>query len=78
MRPEDLHATEGTPVYTGKVDFTELLGEVTQVYFDAPAGEHVIGKLPGIVHGLRGQTIRLTAAADKVHLFADGRSLLYR
>ncbi len=78
VRPEDLRATEGTPVFTGKVDFTELLGELTQIYFDAPAGEHIIAKLPGIVHGLRGKTIRLTAAPDKIHLFADGRSLLYR
>jgi len=75
VRPEDLRATEGTPVFTGTVDFTELLGEVTQIYFDTTSGDPVIAKLPGIVHGLRGTEIRLAAPAEKVHLFADGRSM---
>ena len=78
VRPEDLLATEGTPLFTGTVDYTELLGEVTQIYFDATSGDPVIAKLPGIVHGLRGTEIQLTAAPEKVHLFADGHSLLYR
>ena len=38
----------------------------------------VIAKLPGIHSDLRGQTVKLTAAPEKVHLFMDGRSLLYR
>ena len=78
VRPEDMNATEGTPVYEGKVNFTELLGEVTQIYFESGSTEPVIAKLPGIVHNLRGNTIRLGAASNKVHIFADGRSLLYR
>jgi len=78
VRPEDLMATEGTPVFTGKVHYTELLGEVTQIYFDATDGDPVIAKLPGIVHDLRGNMIRLAADPAKVHLFADGRSLLHR
>jgi len=78
VRPEDLLATESTPVFTGTVDYTELLGEVTQIYFDATSGDPVIAKLPGIVHDLRGKEINLSAAPDKVHVFADGESLLYR
>lgn len=78
VRPEDLHSTEGTPIFTGTVDFTEILGEVTQLYFDATSGEPEIAKLPGIVHGLRGKEISLTANADKVHLFSNGHSLYYR
>ncbi len=76
VRPEDLRREGGAPIYTGVVDFTELLGEVTQLYF-RPQGEGapVIAKLPGVVHGLRGQEVTLSAAPDKVHLFADGRSL---
>jgi alpha-glucoside transport system ATP-binding protein len=38
----------------------------------------VIGKLPGIHRDMRGREVSLTAAPEKVHLFHDGRSLLYR
>ncbi|MCF6306001.1 MAG: ABC transporter ATP-binding protein, partial [Rhodobacteraceae bacterium] len=41
-------------------------------------GETVIAKLPGIVRDLRGTKISLGAIPEKVHLFADGQSLLYR
>jgi alpha-glucoside transport system ATP-binding protein len=52
---------------------------VTQLHFLAPDGEiAVIAKLPGIRSSLRGQTVRLSADPAKVHLFANGRSLLYR
>ena len=34
--------------------------------------------LAGIHHGLRGQTMTLTADPSKVHLFSNGVSLLYR
>ena len=33
VRPEDLLHTEGAPLFAGKVDFTEALGEVTLLYF---------------------------------------------
>ena len=76
VRPEDMRRDGGTPVYTGQVSFTELLGEVTQLYFEPQSGaEPVIAKLPGIVHGLRGQQVTLSADPAKVHLFADGLSL---
>lgn len=60
VRPEDLVIVESDPVYVGKVKITELLGEVTQVHFDAENNkEGVIAKLPGIVHGLEVQTLVL-------------------
>ncbi|WP_375259281.1 ABC transporter ATP-binding protein [Citreimonas sp.] len=81
VRPEDFRAVEdgAAYVYEGKVDITEALGEVTLLYFGtAGKGEPVIGKLPGIHREVRGTTVRMTADPDRVHVFADGRSLLYR
>ncbi len=79
IRPEDFHLTDGTPVFEGRVNITEALGEVTLLYFDIQDGKaSVVGKLAGIHKDLRGKTVGLTAEPAKVHLFADGRSLLYR
>ena len=79
VRPEDFVAAEGEAIYTGKVNITEALGEVTLLYFEAQGdAAAVIGKLPGIHREMRGKTVSLTAAPDKVHLFAQGVSLLYR
>lgn len=79
VRPEDFAPTEGAPLFAGAVDFVEALGEVTLLHFahakDAPA---LIAKLPGIHADLRHKVIALTADPAKVHLFAEGRSLLYR
>jgi len=49
------------------------------LYFtpDGDAGA-VLAKLPGTHADLRGKTVRLGADPVNVHLFADGRSLLYR
>ncbi|EBA09622.1 ABC transporter ATP-binding protein [Sagittula stellata] len=79
IRPEDFTQTTGEAVFSGEVAITEALGEVTLLYFVAEKGEDpVIAKLPGIHTGMRGQTVPLTAVPEKVHLFADGVSLLYR
>jgi alpha-glucoside transport system ATP-binding protein len=79
VRPEDLLHTEGTPVFAGEVAFTEALGEVTVLYFKPVDGQpQVIAKLPGIHAGLRGTKVTLGAAPGKVHVFANGVSLLYR
>ncbi len=76
VRPEDLMITEGTPIYSGLVDFTEALGEVTLLYFAVPDGrEAVIAKLPGVQRNLRGKTVSVTAAPEKVHLFHNGQSM---
>ena len=79
VRPEDLVETTGDAIFEGKVEITEALGEVTLLYLAKDAeGQQVIAKLPGIRPELRHQTVRLAASPAKVHLFANGRSLLYR
>ncbi|MBF9036382.1 sn-glycerol-3-phosphate ABC transporter ATP-binding protein UgpC [Rhodobacterales bacterium HKCCE2091] len=83
IRPEDMVSTEGEDyAFNGRVDITEALGEVTQLYFTRPgAGDDtdtIIAKLSGIHRELRGRDVRLTADPAKVHLFHDGISLRYR
>ena len=79
IRPEDLAVTSGAAVFSGRVAITEALGEVTLLYFQPDAqGHQVIAKLPGIHADLRHQTVNLAADPAKVHLFANGQSLLYR
>ena len=81
IRPEDMHATEDKNfAFKGKVNITEALGEVTLLYFAKAQDEEsaVIGKLAGIHADLRGNEVKLSAQADKVHVFKDGISLLFR
>ena len=79
VRPEDLLATDGEPLFTGEVEITEALGEVTLLYFKRQGdAAQVVAKLPGIHAGLRHSVVRLAADPKKVHLFHQGRSLLYR
>jgi alpha-glucoside transport system ATP-binding protein len=79
VRPEDLVRTDGPAIYEGKVEITEALGELTQLYFEKQGRDTpLIAKLPGIHRELRHQTVKLTADPKKVHLFANGKSLLYR
>lgn len=78
IRPEDMQMTDaGAVAYTGTVEISEALGEVTQIYFHRDAGQEapIIAKLPGIHREMRGRTLSLSAAPSKVHLFADGVSL---
>ena len=44
----------------------------------APGRDPSVAKLPGIYNGLRGTHVRLYAPPNKVHLFSNGQSLLYR
>lgn len=79
VRPEDLVESTAEAIFTGPVEITEALGEVTLLYLKRDAlGAQVIAKLPGIRPELRHQTVQLTADPKKVHIFAEGRSLLYR
>jgi len=80
VRPEDFVVSEGDHIYSGKVEMTEALGEVTLLYFatENAEGTGVIAKLPGIHGDLRDREVKVSAAPEKVHLFADGRSLSYR
>ena len=76
IRPEDLVVDTKNLVFEGEVGITEALGEVTLLHF----GENnaLIAKLPGIHSELRGKRVKLSAHADKVHVFKDGESLLWR
>ena len=77
IRPEDFFVTDGEPIYTSKVQFSEALGEVTVLYFGESEDktDQVLAKLPGIHVGMPGSSVGLTADPAKVHLFADGQSL---
>ncbi len=81
IRPEDMQpTTDDNFAFENRVEIAEALGEVTQVYFkpQSPGSTPVIAKLQGIHRDVRTQTMRMSADPSKVHLFADGRSLLYR
>ena len=88
VRPEDFaDAGDESYIFEGKVDITEALGEVTLLYFETGNAEledmekgdaAVIAKLQGIHKGLRGRVVKLGADPSKVHVFMDGKSLLYR
>jgi len=79
VRPEDLVETTGEAVFTGEVEITEALGEVTLLYFKRQGdGAQMVAKLPGIHAELRHKTVSLGADPKKVHVFAGGKSLLYR
>ncbi len=79
VRPEDFVESAGDPIYSGRVDYIEALGELTILYFEkGRSGEQVLAKLPGIHTDVRGKEVRLSADPSKVHIFMDGRSLLYR
>ncbi len=81
IRPEDMEpTTSDNYAFENVVEIAEALGEVTQVYFKRQTANAnpVIAKLQGIHREVRGQTMRMTAEPGKVHLFADGQSLLYR
>ena len=79
VRPEDLVAAGDEALFEGEVDITEALGEVTLLYFKRQGeAAQVVAKLPGIHAGLRHTKVRLTADPSKIHLFHNGRSLLYR
>ena len=80
IRPEDMRPTTSENyAFEGNVRISEALGEVTQVYLARPDTQQapVIAKLPGIHRQLREQSMRLQADSSKVHLFYNGRSLLY-
>ncbi|MEM7213166.1 MAG: sn-glycerol-3-phosphate ABC transporter ATP-binding protein UgpC [Pseudomonadota bacterium] len=81
VRPEDMveAGDGGQYIFEGKVNITEALGEVTLLYFEPQDGrDPVIGKLAGIHKGLRGNSVKLGASPDKVHVFLNTQSLHYR
>jgi len=81
VRPEDFvdAGAQESRIFTGTVNITEALGEVTLLYFSPQDdADPVIGKLQGIHKELRGREVSLTADPSKVHVFHETQSLLYR
>ncbi|MCC5979490.1 MAG: ABC transporter ATP-binding protein [Salinarimonas sp.] len=80
VRPEDLVASDDPDyLYRGKVEITEALGELTVLYFATDAsGTQILAKLPGIHSDMRGKNVSLKADPERLQLFHQGRSLLYR
>ncbi|MCS5558727.1 MAG: sn-glycerol-3-phosphate ABC transporter ATP-binding protein UgpC [Oceanospirillaceae bacterium] len=76
VRPEDLSMCEDGGLHCGSIDYTEALGDVTLLYFH-PEGNHdgITAKIAGIHLALRGQVVKISAHADKVHLFHNGQSM---
>lgn len=80
IRPEHMDVTTSSDyALEGRINVSETLGEVTQVYFDKKSkGGPVIAKLAGVHRGVRDTVIRVTAESKHVHLFAAEQSLLYQ
>ena len=79
VRPEDLSVAEdGDFLFEGRISLVEALGEVTLLYIEGLSDhEPLIAKFPGIWSGRKGDTVRLTASPDKLHLF-DAEGHTYR
>ncbi|MGG7516304.1 ABC transporter ATP-binding protein [Allorhizobium undicola] len=79
VRPEDLTVTKGDSyLFEASVTLVEALGEVTLLYVEgAMSVEPLVVKLPGIAAISRGETLRFTAAPEKLHLF-DGQGKSFR
>ena len=77
VRPEDLVLAEGVePIFKGRVDIVEHLGELTLLYVDCGYDEPVICKLDGNVPVVRNSEIGLTAPTDRLHVF-DSNGIAY-
>ncbi len=77
VRPENLELASGAEdaIFHGRLDIVEHLGELTLLYVDCGYEEPIIAKVEGNARIERGAEVRLTAAADMLHVFdADGRA----
>jgi ABC-type sugar transport system ATPase subunit len=73
VRPEDLNLTEGSdPIFKGRVELVEHLGELTLLYVDCGnPHEPVLAKLDGNVPVKRGDDVSLTAPIETLHVFDE-------
>ncbi|HUG62905.1 MAG TPA: sn-glycerol-3-phosphate ABC transporter ATP-binding protein UgpC [Methylomirabilota bacterium] len=75
VRPEDLMPTDGPGLFTGPIMIVEKLGEVTLLYIDTGHVEPIVVKVDGDADFVRGQTVTITAPADRLHVFdANGKA----
>jgi ABC-type sugar transport system ATPase subunit len=77
IRPEALILTsDAAAMISGRVQLVEELGEFHLIYVATANGDTVIAKVEGNAEAKTDETIHLTAALEKVHIFDDGgRSL---
>ncbi|MDO6730926.1 sn-glycerol-3-phosphate ABC transporter ATP-binding protein UgpC [Marinovum sp. 2_MG-2023] len=68
VRPDDLHLTDGEGLVAGTVAVCEPLGPETLVHIDTAGGE-VVAKADGRHPPKVGDTVRLIAAQEDLHLF---------
>ncbi len=73
VRPENLSlaTSGGTPIFHGRLDIIEHLGELSLLYVDCGYEEPIIAKLEGNVQLQRGSDIALAAPAEVLHVFDD-------
>ncbi len=73
VRPEHLALANGggQPIFKGKLDMVEQLGELTLLYVDCGYDEPIVAKIEGNVQVKRGTEIALTAPADMLHVFDE-------
>jgi alpha-glucoside transport system ATP-binding protein len=72
VRPENLTLANGAePIFHGRLDIVEQLGELTLLYVDCGYAEPIIAKIEGNVQIKRDTEIDLAAPADKLHVFDD-------
>jgi len=70
IRPEDLIVSDGTHIIKAVVSHIEKLGDTTLIYLDVAAKNNsIVVKQAGIVDYRRGETLKLNAAKEKLHLF---------
>ena len=71
VRPENLSLANGgaQPLFHGRLDILEHLGELTLLYVDCGYQEPIIAKLEGYVQIERGSEVTLAAPSEVLHVF---------
>jgi len=80
FRPEDTEiSTAKSKMIEGEISLVESLGEVTNIYVEIEGVEEpVVIKVPESTNLKRGETARMSASPEKMHLFdSDGNTLFH-
>ncbi len=73
VRPENLSLANGSgqPLFRGRIDILEHLGELTLLYVDCGYGEPIVAKIEGYVKIERHSEVTLSAPPGALHVFDD-------
>jgi ABC-type sugar transport system ATPase subunit len=73
VRPENLSLANGSgqPLFRGRIDILEHLGELTLLYVDCGYGEPIVAKIEGYVKIERHSEVTLSAPPGVLHVFDD-------